>query len=162
MVRAIHLTEQQRQAVEAEQGRPVEVVDPASKRVYFLVTAETFERVRTLLEEPGPPPPPAPPAGMTPLMFRSQQAFWRDLPELLELRSRKRQWVAYHGNERIGFGETGTDLYQECFRRGLERGEFYVGLLEPRETPPWGPSEIEESLFECSDEPLPDDPFPPA
>src|SRR2546423_1437759 len=129
----IELTDAQRQALPSERGKTVDVVDPATRQRYVLLAWEQYERIRSLLEEPAPPSAPEPPAGMTSLMFQSQQAFWRDLPELLKLRSRKRQWVAYHGDERIGFGKTGTDLYQECFRRGLQRGEFYVGLLEPRE-----------------------------
>ena len=66
--------------------------------------------------------------------------------------------MAYHGDERIGFARTDTELYHECLRRGLQRGEFYVGFLEPLETPPWGPSVIEESLYECNDDSPPDDP----
>jgi hypothetical protein len=53
---------------------------------------------------------------------------------------RSRQWVAYHGDERVGFGKTQTEVYQECFRRGLQRGEFYVGKLKAdlEGLPPWG------------------------
>lgn len=162
MTMALELTEQLRQALQAEQQQPIKFVDPATHEQFVLLRWEQYERVRALLEEPADTTAPEPPAGMTPLMFRSQQAFWRDLPELLKLKSRKRRLVAYHGDERIGFGKTSTELYQMCFRRGLQRGEFYVGLIEPQETPPWGPSVIEESLFEFSDEPLPDDPTPPA
>jgi hypothetical protein len=50
MIMVIHLTEQQRQAVEARHGEPVEVVDPVTNRVYVLVGMETYERVRSLLE----------------------------------------------------------------------------------------------------------------
>lgn len=141
---------------------PVDVVDPATKRTYVLVAREQYEkyeRMRLLLEEGPPATAPEHLAGMTPLMPRSQRAFWHDLAELLPLKSRKRRWVAYHGGERMGFGRTDRELCQECLRRGLQRGEFYVGFLEPLETPPWGPLVIEESLYECSDEPLPDDPI---
>ena len=161
-MKTIELTDQQRQAIQAEPGMPVDVVDPATKQTYVLVAREQYEqyeRMRMLLEEGPPATTPECPAGMTPLMFQSQRAFWHDLSELLTLKSRKRRWVAYHGDERIGFGRTDAELYQECFRRGLQRGQFYVGFLEPLETPPWGPSVIEESLYECSDEPLPDDPI---
>jgi hypothetical protein len=50
MSMAIHLTDQQRQAIEAQQGRPVEVVDPVTKRTYLLIAAETYERFRDVLE----------------------------------------------------------------------------------------------------------------
>jgi hypothetical protein len=162
-MKTTELTDQQRQAIQAEPGMPVDVVDPATKQAYVIVAREQYEqyeRMRMLLGERPPTTTPVCPAGMTPLMLQSQRAFWHDLSELLTLKSRKRRWVAYHGDVRIGFGRTDTELYQECFRRGLRRGEFYVGFLEPLETPPWGPSVIEESLYECSDGPLPDDPIP--
>ena len=65
------------------------------------------------------------------------QADWRDLPDLLKLNSPERQWVAYHGEERVGFARTVAELYQECERRGIPIGEFYVDRLEPRAFPPW-------------------------
>jgi hypothetical protein len=162
MAVAIELTEQQRQAVEAGQGRPVEVVDPVTHRLYLLVAVELYDRVRPLLDE-GSPPATQEPSSLIPRgILRAQQAFWRDLPELLKLRSRKRRWVAYQGDERIGFGKTDTELFQECFRRGLRRGEFYVGPLEPREAPPWAGDPIEHSLYEFSAEPLADESGPSA
>jgi hypothetical protein len=60
--------------------------------------------------------------------------------------------VAYHGDERIGFGKTQTEVYQECFRRGLQRGEFYVGWIEADEIPPWGTIQGDWSLYEFTDE----------
>jgi hypothetical protein len=162
MTVAIELTDAQRQALQAEQGPPVAVVDPATQQRYVLLAQEQYERVRMLLEEAEPPTALEPPTGMTPLMLRSQQAFWRDLPDLLQRKTKKRRWAAYHGDERIGLGKTSTELYQECFRRGLQCGEFYVGFLEPRETPPWASTPLEVSLYECSDELLPDDPASPA
>ena len=65
-----------------------------------------------------------------PMIQRSQEAFGRDLPELLK--KRRGQWVAYHGDERIGFGRTETQLYQECFRRGLTDDEFVVRIVVPQ------------------------------
>jgi hypothetical protein len=46
------------------------------------------------------------------------------------MKTRSRQWVAYHGDERVGFGRSKTDLCQECFHRGLRRGEFVVRRIE--------------------------------
>jgi hypothetical protein len=66
---------------------------------------------------------------IAPVIAQSQAAFRRDLPELLK--SRLRWWVAYHGDERIGFGKTQRELYRECFRRGLKEGEFVVCSIEP-------------------------------
>ena len=49
----IELTDAQRQALQAEQGKPVDVVDPATRRHYVLLAREQYERVRTLLEPAG-------------------------------------------------------------------------------------------------------------
>ena len=42
---------------------------------------------------------------------------------------------------------------QEAFRRGLERSDFYVGILEadPEGIPPWGTLESDWSLYEADD-----------
>jgi len=75
---------------------------------------------------------------------RSMEAYWRDLPLLLPLKSRKRQWVAYHGDERVAFGPTQHGLYQECYRRGIDGDEVYIGRLEPDHLPPWEPIDLED------------------
>ena len=67
--------------------------------------------------------------GIPPMVAKSQEAFRRDLPQLLN--ERYRWWVAYHGDERIGFGKTETELYKECFRRGLTEDEFVVRSIQP-------------------------------
>jgi len=64
-----------------------------------------------------------------PMIQKSIDVFRRDLPELL--RTHPGQWVAYHGDERVGFGRTETELYQRCFARGLTRDDFIVGFAEP-------------------------------
>jgi len=51
----IELTNEQRRMVEEQGGRPVEVIDPDTKRTYVLVAQEQYERVRTLLEPATPP-----------------------------------------------------------------------------------------------------------
>ena len=58
------------------------------------------------------------------LVAQSQAAFRRDLPELLK--KRHARWVAYHGDECIGFGRSQIDLYQQCVRRGLKDDDFVV------------------------------------
>lgn len=90
-------------------------------------------------------------AQIAPAMLRSQKAFWRDLPELLKLKSNDRQWAAYFGDERIAFGRTDVEVYQKCFGRGLQRGEFYVGRIKEHETVPWGTLGGDWSLYECTD-----------
>ena len=61
-----------------------------------------------------------------PMIQKSIDAFRHDLPELLKTHPGK--WVGYHGDERIGFGKTPTELYQRCFARGLTRDDFIVGF----------------------------------
>lgn len=60
------------------------------------------------------------------------RAFERELPQLWE--ERPGQWVAYRGEERLGFATQKHELYQGCFEQGLARGEFVVFCIEPMET----------------------------
>jgi hypothetical protein len=157
----IELTDEQRRAV--EQGKPVEVVDPATVRTFVVLAREEYERVRSLLETvPRQEVRAARAAIASPIppgIRRSQEAYWRDLPKLLKRKSRSRRWVGYHGDERIGFGATSAEVYQKCLRRGLQNDEFYVDRLEPRPLPPWEAEEIEapfahsEGTVERSSEP---------
>src|SRR3954451_21870421 len=113
----IHLTQEQRRLVEAEQGRPVDVIDPGPLRAYVLIPWDQFARVRELLDQPSPVPEAG--DGGSPGVRRSQEAYWRALPDLLKLKFPERQWVAYHGEQRIGFASTVEELCQECKRRGI-------------------------------------------
>jgi hypothetical protein len=81
-----------------------------------------------------PPPQPAEPPSEEPIVIpprivEAQLAFRRDLPQLLH--ERPGQWVAYHGGQRIGFGRSGRELYEECHRRGLDENEYVVVCIEP-------------------------------
>ncbi len=147
----IELTPEQRQAV--EQGEPVRIVDETTQGAYVLMRAEVYERMGGVLHPRGGEVSPLIP----PAMLRAQQAFWRDLPGLLKDRRNHRKWVAYHGDERVGLGKTSTELYQRCLKMGLRPGDFYIGRVRERPTPPWEPTPIEESLFEFTDDPS----FPP-
>ena len=73
---------------------------------------------------------------IAPMIAKSQAAFRRDLPRLLG--DRYGQWVAYHGDERIGFGRSQFELYDECIRRGLRDDEFVVRVVAPE-----APAEID-------------------
>jgi hypothetical protein len=74
---------------------------------------------------------PAAAVGIPPGIQRSQEAFRRNLPRLLENRKLYRQWAAYHGDELIGFARSETDLYEKCFQRGLKEEEFVVCCVVP-------------------------------
>jgi hypothetical protein len=62
--------------------------------------------------------------GVRPMIARSEAAFYRDLPFLL--RAHVGQWVAFHGDERIGFGGSQVELYRLCQLLGLRSDEFIV------------------------------------
>jgi hypothetical protein len=63
------------------------------------------------------------------MVEQADQSFQRDLSQLLQ--SRRGQWVAYHGNDRIGFARTETALYDRCQQMGLCEDEFIVRIIEP-------------------------------
>ncbi len=139
----IELTDAQRQALQAEQGKPVDVVDPATRRRYVLLERELYERVLPLLEQAGGPEPQDPTAGIPPGILRSQQAFWRDLPELLRHKRNRGRWAAYHGDEQIGVDADEVKLVREIVRRGIAGDDYYMGRIEPEDQPPWEPIEVE-------------------
>jgi hypothetical protein len=60
---------------------------------------------------------------------RSHGAYTRELPELLK--QHHGQWVAYHGDQRLGFSRSKAKLIKECLRRGVPDEEFGVFLVEP-------------------------------
>jgi hypothetical protein len=147
----IELNVEQRQAM--AHGEPVQIVDPTTHAAYVLVPAEVYARLA------GPPPRPAhqPHPETPPMVLHSMQAYWRDLPELLQRRRNRGRWVAYHGDERVAITRSEVEAYQECFRRGLERGQFYVDKVEadPEGIPPWGTFESDRSFYEVTDETTP-------
>jgi hypothetical protein len=61
---------------------------------------------------------------VSPLFAQSKEAFYQNLPEMLKKHCG--QWVAFHGDECMGFGRTQTELYHKCLRRGLKQDEFVV------------------------------------
>ncbi len=58
-------------------------------------------------------------------------AFRRDLSQLWA--DRPGQWVAYQGEKQLGFASRKHELYQMCFRQGLQQDEFVVFCIEPEE-----------------------------
>lgn len=45
------VTAQMRQALQAEHGRPVKLVDEQTNQVYYVISAEMFESVRALITD---------------------------------------------------------------------------------------------------------------
>ena len=67
--------------------------------------------------------------GVHPVVRKAYEAFDRELPGLLE--DRRGQWVAYHGEERVGFHADDLALYEECERRGIPEEEVLVVRVRP-------------------------------
>jgi len=63
---------------------------------------------------------------------QSLRAFQHDLAKLWAVHPG--QWVAYQGDLQIGLAAHKHELYQDCFRRGLQRDEFVIFCIEPQET----------------------------
>lgn len=72
----------------------------------------------------------------------SQEAFWHALPKLLEKRNLGK-WVAYHRDQRIGIARTKTELIREMVRRRIPRNEYFVGLIQCHDLPPWETEDVE-------------------
>ncbi len=56
-------------------------------------------------------------------------AYRRDLPEMLV--DHQGEWVAYHGDQRVGFGQSKTKLYQHCLDQGWSSSTFIVLRVFP-------------------------------
>lgn len=119
----------------------------------ILASAETFAEVRRATVAAGEPErvvEKIPPYGygslyVPPLVAQAQEAFRRDLTQLLQ--ERPGQWVVYTGPRQLGFAKTKTELYQECLRRGMQPDEFLVCCIEPESGPLlFGPGMMEEFL----------------
>ncbi len=121
------VTREQRQAIKQAGGQAVRIEDPEEHGAYVLLTEEAYQRLQQL-GEIGQAPLPAIPEGI----LRSQDAFFRDLPELLKDVSLLGKWIGYHGSERIGIASGMKPLIQECLRRGLADDQFDLFVIEPQ------------------------------
>ena len=144
---AIELTDDQRQALQADAGRPLDLIDPATMRRYVLVAQEQFERVRPLLDRLSSPTASEVPSGI----LRSQHAFWRDLPEWLKDDRNHGKWVCYHGDERVGIAGTKKELIRECLRRNLADDAYDFDVIESHAFPPWQPEEFDATEREATE-----------
>ena len=125
------LTPEQRQLIEQAGTQPVRIEDPETQQSYVLIRADLYERVRVILE----------PRSVLDLevpdgVRRSQEAFFRDLPTLLEDRKLRGKWVAYHGQERVKVGRSETEVLRECLRRGLQPDQYDVFVIRPQSPEP--------------------------
>jgi hypothetical protein len=141
------LTPELKQAIEQAGDELVRLEDPQTRQTYVLLKAEVYESIREILgdEWRQAATPPRAMENATRRMEegnihegirRSQEAFFRDLPELLKDRRLRGKWVAYHGDERVKIGRTQTDVIKECNRRGLEIDQYDVFVIEPQSQEP--------------------------
>jgi hypothetical protein len=94
----IELTDEERRL--AQQGQPLDAIDPRTNEAYVLIAKPRFEPVRphlgpvasTPADDGGSPPELEIPEGVR----LSKEAYRRDLPGLLEQKKLYHQWVAYH------------------------------------------------------------------
>jgi hypothetical protein len=131
------LTPEQRLAVEQAGESPVRLEDPETHAAYVLMKAEIYERFKPLVETKAEPESNSLidaeiPEGIR----RSQDAFFRDLPELLKDKRLRGRWIGYHGDERIGIAKRDEPLIRECLRRGLKREEYDLFIIEPHSREP--------------------------
>jgi len=68
---------------------------------------------------------------MNPLYTRSQEAFYRNLSDLMK--NHEDEWVAYHGDEYVVAATTKDEAWEHCLRRGLKPGEFAVLFVHNHE-----------------------------
>ena len=56
-------------------------------------------------------------------------AFLQELPTLMC--DHPKQWVAYHGSKRVGFGLSDYQLLRECVAQGLPEDELVIRRIQP-------------------------------
>jgi hypothetical protein len=116
-----------RQAIEQAGGQPVRIEDPEDHGAYVVLTEEAYQRLQQRGEARQTPRSEIPED-----IRRSQDAFFRELPELLGDKSLLGKWIGYHGSERIGIASAMKPLIQECLRRGLADDQFDLFVIEPQ------------------------------
>lgn len=126
------LTPEQRRLLEQAGDQPVRIEDPEMRQQYVLIRADLYERISGAIEPTQKTETVHVPDGIR----KSQEAFFRDLPDLLKKRSLRGKYVAYHGDERIGIAGDDAPLIHECLRRGLKRDEYDILIIEPQSPEP--------------------------
>ena len=109
---------------EIEQAGAVRIEDPKTHAAYVILKEEVYERMRPLLGDRHDEIPEG--------IRRSQDAFFRDLPELLKDESLLGQCVAYSGDERIGIAPSDEPLIRELNHRGIKDDEFDLFVIRPQ------------------------------
>jgi len=125
------LTAEQRRLVEEAGDRPVRIEDPELQQAFVLIRADVYERARDAIE-----PQSVVNSEVPDGIRRSQEAFFRDLPELLKNRRLGGKYVAYHGDEQVKIGRSEVDVIRECVRRGLRSDQYDIFVVRPQSPEP--------------------------
>ena len=112
----ITLTPEQLQLIEQAGGQPVRVEDPTGAAPITSSRRRRRKPARRRMRrgDPGSDIPEG--------ILRSQDAFFRDLPELLKDESLRGLWVIYHGDERIGVAHEEAAPDRGVLEARLEEG----------------------------------------
>jgi hypothetical protein len=129
---------------------PADQAELENYRHICQVLARVQQKARAALEAPEPA------IEVPPGILRSQQAFWRDLPELLKKKRNHDKWVCYHGDDRIGIAWDTHDLIREIHRRALPNDAYYLAIIQPQDAPPWEDIEVESPRPPVVEEILPE------
>ena len=127
----IGLTPEQRRLVEQAGDQPVHIEDTEMHQAYVLIRADVYERVRDVIE-----PRSGEELRVPEAIRKSQEAFFRDLPEMLRDRRLQGKYVAYHGDERVKIGRSEVEVIRECLRRGLHADRYDVFVIRPQSSEP--------------------------
>ncbi len=121
---------------EIEQAGAIRIEDPETHAAYVILKTEVYERIKPLLTKGQDEIPEG--------IRRSQDAFFRDLPELLRDEGLLGQCVAYCGDERIGIAPSDEPLIRKINRRGIKDDEFDLFIIRPQDR------ELEEVTYPSS------------
>jgi hypothetical protein len=123
----IHITDDHRQALHADNGKPLEVVDPFTQRRYVLLPREQYEHMRSHLPpplQPASPPTPAPTPEAKPLRQRI-----RDLPLPPEVAAVAKRWC-----KELGYwGKMDLREKEEQLKLQHYYGGMWIACLETEE-----------------------------
>jgi hypothetical protein len=125
------LTPEQRRLIDQAGDEPVPIEDPETSEDFVLMRRRVYDQLRQAVETK-----PVDDLSIPEGIRKSQEAFFRDLPELLKDRRLRGRCVAYHGDERIGIARDDEPLIRECLRRGLKREEYDILIIEPQSAEP--------------------------
>jgi hypothetical protein len=147
--RLAHLTPDQCRALARSKDQRLYVVNPNTQTEYVLVPVSEYQAASGRRDELSNDDD-AQLWKVPPKLAESRRAFTAALPGLLMQKRLLGKWVAFHGNQRVGFANSKAALFRRCERLGLSERQFYIGLVMPQ---PIEDEEIDRSWYELDDAP---------